>query len=91
MASPRLHSAAPLYEAAEVDLEVEIRAVQLPRLRVREPGLSEHLHDFIRESPLVVGETRRNIPAQPRADVFVNSRLRARQLIRTAMEVAHLR
>lgn len=66
-------------------------AVQLPRLRGREPRLRQHLHGFVSDFPLLLRE-RRHVaaPAQTSPNVRVDPRLLTRDLVSEAVQRTHL-
>jgi len=71
-------------------LSAEVRPVELPRLRGRESRCVECLHDFVGELPLIIRKHRRWAPRQTRANILVDSRLRACGRVRAPMQIPHL-
>jgi hypothetical protein len=65
--------------------------LKLTRLRGRELGLREYLHDLVGDLPLL-GRKRRwvTVPAQARADVRMEPRALARELVRESVQLANL-
>ena len=67
------------------------RLLKLSRLRRRQSRFREYLHDLIRELPLFGRKHWRvGVPTQTSANVLVDPRLLARDLIRKSMQVANL-
>jgi hypothetical protein len=72
-------------------LAAEERLFKLLRLRRRQSWLRKYLHDLICERPLFCWKYRRiAVPAQTSANVLVDPRFLARDLIRVSMQVSHL-
>lgn len=71
-------------------LLAEVRPVEPPRLRGRESRCVECLHNFIGELPLVIRKRRRCPPRPTSANVLVQPRLRACDLVRAPMQLPHL-
>jgi hypothetical protein len=73
------------------ELLAEEGALELPRLRGREPGLCEYLHDLVSDLPLL-GRKRRwiPVPAQTGADVRVKPGVLTRELVGKSMQLANL-
>jgi len=73
-------------------LSPEERFVELFGLGQREPRLGERFHHFIRDLPLLRGEMRRVaiVPVQTSADVLVDSRRFARDLVCESVQLLYL-
>jgi hypothetical protein len=76
---------------ARTALPSEESAMELSRLRGREPRLREYLHGFVRDLPLLWRE-RRHVaaPAQTGTDVCVDPRSLARDLVSEPVQLAYL-
>jgi hypothetical protein len=73
-----------------VCLAAEVGAVELPRLRGREPWIGERLHHLIGQVSLIARKRRWIVPAQSSSDVVMHRRLRASDLVGAPIQLPYL-